>query len=70
MDIWYESIDEDGRTYGEPVNMGPLFNTAEDETSPFYHVGTSTMYFSSDGHPGFGGLDVLKSSFNSSDSIF
>ncbi len=70
MDIWYESIDEDGRTYGEPVNMGPLFNTAEDETSPFYHVGTSTMYFSSDGHPGFGGLDVLKSSFNVSDSIW
>lgn len=70
MDIWYEAIDEDGRTYGEPVNMGPLFNTAEDETSPFYHVGTSTMYFSSEGHPGFGGLDVLKSSFNSSDSIW
>ncbi|MES2284734.1 MAG: hypothetical protein V4547_03530 [Bacteroidota bacterium] len=70
MDIWYEAIDEDGRTYGEPINMGPLFNTAEDETSPFYHIGTSTMYFSSDGHPGFGGLDVLKSSFNASDSIW
>lgn len=70
MDIWYEAIDEDGRTYGEPINMGPLFNTAEDETSPFYHVGTSTMYFSSDGHPGFGGLDVLKSSFNVSDSVW
>lgn len=70
MDIWYEAIDEDGRTYGEPINMGPLFNTAEDETSPFYHIGTSTMYFSSDGHPGFGGLDVLKSSFNTSDSIW
>jgi tetratricopeptide (TPR) repeat protein len=70
MDIWYEAIDEDGRTYGEPINMGPLFNTAEDETSPFYHIGTSTMYFSSDGHPGFGGLDVLKSSFNSSDSVW
>ena len=70
MDLWYEAIDEDGRTYGEPVNMGPLFNTAEDETSPFYHVGTSTMYFSSDGQPGFGGLDVFKSSFNSSDSIW
>jgi len=70
MDIWYEAIDEDGRTYGEPVNMGPLFNTAEDELSPFYHIGTSTMYFSSDGQPGFGGLDVFKSSFNTSDSVW
>jgi OOP family OmpA-OmpF porin len=70
MDLWYESIDEDGRTYGEPVNMGPLFNTGENEVSPFFHQATSTLYFSSDGHPGFGGLDVLKSSFNSSDSIW
>lgn len=70
MDLWYEFIDEDGRTYGEPINMGPLFNTGEDEVSPFFHAGTSTLYFSSDGHPGFGGLDVLKSSFNSSDSIW
>lgn len=70
MDLWYEFIDEDGRTYGEPINMGPLFNTGDDETSPFFHVGTSTLYFSSDGHPGFGGLDVLKSSFNRNDSIW
>ena len=70
MDLWYEFIDEDGRTYGEPVNMGPMFNTAGDEVSPFFHAGTSTLYFSSDGQPGFGGLDVLKSSFNSNDSIW
>lgn len=70
MDIWYENIDDEGRTYGEPINMGPLFNTADDESSPFFHVGTSTLYFSSDGHPGFGGLDILKSSFNASDSIW
>ncbi len=70
MDIWYEFIDEAGRTYGEPINMGAMFNTGEDETSPFFHEGTSTLYFSSDGHPGFGGLDVLKASFNTSDSIW
>jgi len=70
MDIWYEYIDEDGRTYGEPINMGPMFNTAGNEVSPFFHEGTSTLYFSSDGHPGFGGLDVLKSSLNVSDSIW
>ncbi len=70
MDIWYEFIDEDGRTYGEPVNMGPIINTAADEVSPFYHPATATLYFSSDGHPGFGGLDVFKSSYNSNDSIW
>lgn len=70
MDLWYEFIDEEGRTYGEPINMGPMFNTADDEVSPFFHASSSTLFFSSDGHPGFGGLDVLKASFNSSDSIW
>jgi outer membrane protein OmpA-like peptidoglycan-associated protein len=70
MDIWYEFIDQDGRTYGEPINMGPMFNTAEDEVSPYFHRATSTLYFSSDGHPGFGGLDVFKSSLNMNDSLW
>ncbi len=70
MDIWYEFIDQDGRTYGEPVNMGPNFNTAADEVSPFFHRATTTLYFSSDGHPGFGGLDVFKSSLNLNDSVW
>ena len=70
MDIWYEFVDQDGRTYGDPVNMGPLFNTGEDELSPFLHRATSTLYFSSAGHPGFGGLDVFKSSLNLNDSVW
>jgi OOP family OmpA-OmpF porin len=70
MDLWYEFIDQEGRTYGEPINMGPLFNTPEDEVSPFYHAGTSTLYFSSDGHSGYGGLDIFKASLNKDDSIW
>lgn len=70
MDLWYEYIDEEGRTYGEPINMGPLFNTTEDEVTPFFHVATSTLYFSSDGHSGFGGLDVFKASLNKDDSVW
>lgn len=70
MDIWYEFIDEEGRTYGEPINMGPLFNTSEDEVSPFFHAITKTLYFSSDGHSGFGGLDIFKSSLNKDDTIW
>lgn len=70
MDLWYEFIDEEGRTYGEPVNMGPLFNTPEDEVTPFFHTGTSTLYYSSDGNSGYGGLDVFKASLNKDDSIW
>ncbi len=69
MDLWYVNIDDDGRPIGNPVNMGKLFNTSEDEITPFFHYYTSTLYFSSDGHPGYGGLDVFKSSFNS-DSLW
>lgn len=70
MDIWYEYIDADGRTYGEPVNMGPLFNTPEDEVSPFFHAGTNTLYFSSEGHSGLGGLDVFKSTLSKDDTLW
>ena len=70
MDIWYEFIDQDGRTYGDPVNLGPVFNTAEDEVSPYFHRATNTLYFSSAGHAGFGGLDVFKSSLNLNDSTW
>jgi OOP family OmpA-OmpF porin len=70
MDIWYEFIDEEGRTYGDPINMGPLFNTPEDEVSPYFHALTNTLYFSSDGLAGFGGLDVFKSSLNKDDTAW
>lgn len=69
MDLWYVNLDDDGRPTGKPINMGPLFNTSEDEVTPFFHYYTSTLYFSSDGRPGFGGLDIFKSSFNS-DSLW
>ena len=69
MDLWYVNIDEESRPTGRPINMGPLFNTSEDEVTPFFHYYTSTLYFSSNGHPGFGGLDIFKSSYNS-DSLW
>jgi outer membrane protein OmpA-like peptidoglycan-associated protein len=69
MDLWYVNLDDDSRPTGSPINMGPLFNTPGDEVTPFFHYYTSTLYFSSDGHPGFGGLDIFKSSYNS-DSLW
>lgn len=43
---------------GSLENLGPQINTPGDEMFP-YMRNDSTMYFSSDGHPGFGGLDLF-----------
>jgi outer membrane protein OmpA-like peptidoglycan-associated protein len=69
MDIWYCPIDADGNL-GDAVNCGPVVNTAEDEVSPFYHLQTNTLYFSSTGHPGFGGQDVFKTQYNEDEGIW
>jgi outer membrane protein OmpA-like peptidoglycan-associated protein len=69
MDLWYVNVDEEGKPTGKPINMGKMFNTAEDEVTPFFHYYTSTLYFSSNGLAGYGGLDVFKSTFNS-DSLW
>lgn len=46
-----------------PVNLGPVVNTSHDEAFPFFT--DSTLYFSSNGHGGLGGLDLFKSVLNS-----
>ena len=47
---------EDGK-WGNPVNLGDQVNTAGDEMFPFTSDGK--LYFASDGHGGFGGLDIF-----------
>lgn len=44
--------------YSKPINLGPLINTPGNETFPFI-ASDDNLYFSSDGHPGKGGLDIL-----------
>lgn len=56
-DIWYVEIAEDG-SYSEPVNAQKPINTEGRETFPFMSE-MGNLYFASDGHPGFGGLDVF-----------
>ena len=55
-DIFKVAINKDG-TFGAPVNLGDAINTAARETFPFITT-EEILYFSSDGHPGLGGLDV------------
>lgn len=56
-DLYEVQINADG-TFGIPLNMGPTINTIGRETFPFIDK-SGQLYFSSDGQPGLGGLDVF-----------
>ena len=57
MDLWY--IRRNGTTWEyPPVNMGPMVNSAGDDVFPSLK-GNDTLFFASDAHITFGGLDVL-----------
>ncbi len=57
-DIWYSRKDSTGR-WMRAQNLGNVINTKYDEISPFIHVNNRNLYFSSNAHPGFGGLDIF-----------
>ena len=56
FDIYVSTKSETG--WGEPVNLGPDINTIGNEEFPFIRE-DSILFFSSDGLPGFGGLDIF-----------
>ena len=56
FDIFYATKRGEG-VFGEPVNLGSKINTVGNEVTPFYRDGT--LYFSSEGHPGYGGYDIF-----------
>lgn len=49
----------DGTSWSNPTNLGPTINTAGSEVFPTLHK-DSVLYFSSDGQPSLGGLDIFK----------
>lgn len=49
--------------WSAPKNLGPVINTAADEMFPYVSA-KGVLYFSSNGHPGLGGLDIFQSSEN------
>ena len=57
MDLWKVSLSEHG--FGAPENLGPKINTYGDEVFPSFRA-NGELYFSSDGHPGMGGLDLFR----------
>jgi len=58
-DIWMVQRESAEGAWGPPTNLGETINTAKDEMFPFAKTDT-LFYFSSNGHPGLGGLDVFK----------
>lgn len=51
-------VQYNGGTFGTPVNLGPEINTAGNEMFPYVDE-RGNLYFSSDGHPGLGDLDIF-----------
>lgn len=43
----------------DPENLGPEVNTAGNESCPFIHADNQTLYFTSNGHLGYGGDDLF-----------
>lgn len=66
-DIWVSKKTENG--WSTPKNLGKPINTEKDETTPFIHVNSKALFFSSDGHYGLGGLDLFVSEKNETWSL-
>jgi outer membrane protein OmpA-like peptidoglycan-associated protein/tetratricopeptide (TPR) repeat protein len=60
VDIYVSRRLPNGR-WSEPENLGPEINTIGDEGCPFIHADNQTLYFTSNGHLGYGGDDLYMS---------
>ena len=56
-DIWMAELDGTEWVNAQPLGSG--INTEADEMYPYVHA-DGTLYFASNGHPGYGGLDIFK----------
>lgn len=61
-DIWKVNLVDKA---GSLENLGPDINTPGDEMFPYSRMDT-VLYFASNGHPGFGGLDLFRAKYEES----
>jgi peptidoglycan-associated lipoprotein len=59
-DLWVATRQTGSGAFSTPRNLGDVINTVSDEVFPYLR-GDSVLYFSSNGRPGMGGLDIYKS---------
>ncbi|MFY0628090.1 MAG: PD40 domain-containing protein [Reichenbachiella sp.] len=57
-DIWFATKDRRGR-WEPAMNLGPIVNTSKNDIAPFIHSNGESLFFSSKGHEGMGGLDLF-----------
>ncbi|HAN78900.1 MAG TPA: hypothetical protein DCQ31_14630 [Bacteroidales bacterium] len=58
-DLWLSTRKSKNDKWEKPTNMGNVINTPGNEMFPVWRNDT-TLYFSSDFHPGMGGLDIFE----------
>lgn len=58
LDVWYSEISKEGN-YGNAINLGTSVNSIDDEMTPFFHIASQSLYFSSNWHEGLGGHDIF-----------
>ncbi len=57
-DIWVTHRNEKGK-WSRPENLGPEVNTKGDESCAFIYADNQTLFFNSNGHPGYGLTDLF-----------
>ncbi len=60
IDIYVSYKNKNG-AWGKAMNLGPNINTAGDDQTPFIHADNRSLYFASNGWPGYGGTDLFVS---------
>ncbi|MDG1333158.1 MAG: OmpA family protein [Crocinitomicaceae bacterium] len=58
-DLWYTTFDRKTDSWAAPKNMGPEINTKGNELFPTF-ANNGDLFFSTDGRPGLGGLDIYR----------
>ena len=66
-DLYKVAVNPDG-SFGQPINLGDAINTEGRESFPFI-TKDNELYFSTDGRPGLGGLDIYATKINADGSF-
>ncbi len=60
LDLYISTLKKDG-SWSKPINMGPQLNSRGSESTAFLAADNRTLYFSSNGWPGYGSNDIFVS---------
>lgn len=58
-DLWGSARNENG-VWSPAVNLGKTLNTKKKDEFPFFHPDGRTLFFTSNGHPGMGDMDIFQ----------